>query len=436
MGYPHYVKSILMDKINELSQAPWLFTQNPSKDFTRSRKLDFGTMVRFMLAMESKNLKRELLEFFQYSSDTATVSAFHQQRGKILPEAFAFLFHEFEAAFPEERTYEGYRLLACDGSQLNFSRDPNDWEHYIHDSSGRMGHNQLHLNVLYDLCSRRYLDAVIQPGRGCNEYRAMADMVDRYHSQEKTIFLGDRGYESYNIFAHVEQKNMYYLIRVKDGTRGGMVGSLKLPPTDTFDTLVSFILTKRNTNEVKRNPGRFRYLQQVSPFDYFGPGEAQYYPITLRVVRFQIPGGGYECVITNLPQKDFPCEKLKELYAMRWGVETSFRELKYALGLRCFHSKKVGYIKQEIYVRLLLYNFCELLTTNVVVKQGRTKHSYQVNYTLAIHICREFLKRGEDTPLPDVEALLRKNVLPVRPGRTSPRKVRPRVSVSFLYRMT
>lgn len=51
---------------------------------------------------------------------------------------------------------------------------------------------------------------------------------------------------------------------------------------------------------------------------------------------------------------------------MRWGIETSFRELKYAIGLTGFHARKPDFIKQEIYARLLLYNYCELITTHVI----------------------------------------------------------------------
>ena len=45
----------------------------------------------------------------------------------------------------------------------------------------------------------------------------MTQMIDRYNGEKKTIFIADRGYETYNIFAHVQEKGMYYLIRVKDG---------------------------------------------------------------------------------------------------------------------------------------------------------------------------------------------------------------------------
>ena len=68
------------------------------------------------------------------------------------------------------------------------------------------------------------------------------------------------------------------------------------------------------------------------------------YTLNFRVVRFAISEDSYESIITNLPKEDFPVEEIKKVYAMRWGIETSFRELKYAIGLCCFHSKKVEYI--------------------------------------------------------------------------------------------
>ena len=45
---------------------------------------------------------------------------------------------------------------------------------------------------------------------------------------------------------------------------------------------------------------------------------------------------------------------------------------------------------QEIYARLILHNYCELITMHVIIQQKDTKHVYQMNYTIAIHICRYF----------------------------------------------
>ena len=92
------VKETLLSIIREMSTAPWLFVKSPERDFTRNRKLDFETLIRFFLSMQGGTLSAELLKYFDYSLESATASAFIQQRSKILPEAFEFLFHTFTAA--------------------------------------------------------------------------------------------------------------------------------------------------------------------------------------------------------------------------------------------------------------------------------------------------------------------------------------------------
>jgi len=42
-------------------------------------------------------------------------------------------------------------------------------------------------------------------------------------------------------------------------------------------------------------------------------------------------------------------KKLKLLYFARWGIESSFRKLKYTIGMSNFHAYKPKYIKQEIF---------------------------------------------------------------------------------------
>ena len=227
---------------------------------------------------------------------------------------------------------------------------------------------------------------------------------------------------------------MYYLIRVKDGGGGSMTGSFSLPDEDEFDHAMQLVLTKKQTNTVKANPPKYKILPKSRPFDYLDLHHKKFYTLNFRVVRFALSENSYECIITNLPIEKFPADEIKKIYAMRWGIETSFRELKYAIGLSCFHSKKAEYIMQEIYARLILYNYCEIITMHVVIHQKDTKHIYQMNYTIAIHICRYFLRN--DISPPNVEKLIQKNLLPVRPGRSDPRKVKPKSVVSFLYRVT
>ena len=91
---------------------------------------------------------------------------------------------------------------------------------------------------------------------------------------------------------------------------------------------------------------KYKVLSKNSNFDYLPHGEKGTYPMNFRIVRFPIAEGKYEVLITNLPKNEFSIEELKELYHMRWGIETSFRELKYSIGLIHFHSKKVEHINQ------------------------------------------------------------------------------------------
>lgn len=160
-----------------------------------------------------------------------------------------------------------------------------------------------------------------------------------------------------------------------------------------------------------------------------------FYPISFRVVRFKITNDSYETVITNLNQSDFPIDEIRKIYKSRWGIETGFRELKYAIGLTSFHAKKQEYIVQEIFAKIIMYNFALMITSHVTISQTDNQHIHQINFTVAIHICRKFLILGNNAPPPDVEALIRKCILPVRHGRKYERNVVPRKVVSFNYRV-
>lgn len=433
---PKSIKQNLKKCILDMQKCSDLFVKNPGKDFSRKRKISFYQVIDFLLSMNGNTVRKEWLEYMEYKTDSASVSTLLQQREKILPEAIEFLFHTFTNTFSDLKTYHGYRLLACDGSDLAIAHNPKDTNTYRRHNSierSEKGYNQLHLNALFDLQNQLYLDAVVQPGRYPNETQALIDMVKRSQVKEKVLLIADRGYESYNILAHLQEKGWKYLIRVKDMGSKGIITNLALPCTPEFDCDFSLILTKKQTKEIKSQPEKYRYLTNKSVCDFLDPVTNPFYTLKFRVLRFPITENSSECIITNLDATDFPVEEIKQLYNQRWGIERSFRELKYTIGLTNFHAKKVEYILQEIFARLIIYNFCERITTFVVVQQKQRKYLYQINFTVAVLICRQFY-RGRIPP-PDVEALIQKNVLPVREGRKAPRKVRPNSAVSFLYRI-
>ena len=190
---PKIVKRTLKRTVREISNNPQNFTKNPEKDFRRKRKLPFEKMMYSILFMSGKDLKCELMDFFELDKELPTVSAFVQQRNKISTTAFETLFHQFTNSFPQQKLYKGYRLIAVDGSDLHTPTNPQEKSCYYPGTNGQRPYNLMHLNAMYDLLNNIYVDAVVQGSRDGNENRAFVSMVDRDNSSLPTIYIADRG---------------------------------------------------------------------------------------------------------------------------------------------------------------------------------------------------------------------------------------------------
>ena len=195
-----------------------------------------------------------------------------------------------------------------------------------------------------------------------------------------------------------------------DAVKAG--GDRQMCIRDRFDIDITQIFSRKNTKTTKNAGYKWMPVNQV--FDYLPRKSDKTYELSFRIIRFPIGSNSYEIIITNLDRNIFDVKKIKEIYHLRWGIETSFRELKYAIGLTSFHARKPDFIKQEIYARLLLYNYCELITTHVIRQMKNNDKTKQVNFTIAIYICREYLRNKRNLSPPDVINLIEKHVLPVR----------------------
>ena len=435
------VKRKLDETITQICQVSWMFSKQPGKDFSRTKKMPFSKVLSFLLAMEGGTLTSELLKYFGCSAETASASAFVQQRSKLAPEALPTLFDLFVQKTQPMKLYKGFRLLAADGSDILIPNNPEHTTSHFPGTNGQSPYNILHLDAVYDLLQHTYQDASVAGDREANENAALCRMVDR-SDIEKAILMADRGYESFNLMAHIQEKNWKYLIRIKEAEKSnGIAASLVLPNTDEFDVLIDLSLTTKQTNEAKelfKHKNQYRFVPSTSRFDFLPKKNRKhdptvFYNLPFRIVRFKITDDSYETVVTNLEPADFPPAELKKLYAMRWGIETSFRELKYSVGLLHFHAKKVEHIYQEIFARLIMYNFTELITSPVIFHKADNKYAYKANFSVAVHVCRQFFL-GNVSP-PDVEAVIRRNISPVRPGRSILRNLSDRHAVSFTYRV-
>jgi hypothetical protein len=419
------IKSLFSSSVSTIVSDISQYTSNPGKDLSRNKKLPADKLISFLVSQGSSSTKNELLDFFDMDALAPTASAFNQQRAKLKPDALEAVFKHFNSSVNSLEKISGYRFLAADGSTFTFFSKPSftSPEYRVFEGHSAKGFFSMHLNAFYDLDRHTYTDALIQPVHNKDEFRAFCALVDRHEilPDTKNIFIGDRGYCSYNNMAHVIEKEQYFLFRTKDIHSKGLVGGFDLPEDEFFDITVKVTLVRSTSKKSTPTEGYKRFVDKATSFDFIPYGSRNTYELSFRIVRFPLSDSSYECIVTNLPASEFPAERIKKVYFARWGIESSFRKLKYSIGLSNFHAYKPEYIKQEIWAKLITYNITEVLINHTVVEHKWRKHEYKVNFSVAAHICRVFLRLTTEKDSIDVMPLLQKELIPIRKERQYPR---------------
>lgn len=61
------------------------------------------------------------------------------------------------------------------------------------------------------------------------------------------------------------------------------------------------------------------------------------------------------------------------------------------------------------------------MVQSLILEKQDTKYAYQVNFSMAAHICRIFLRHPAEEDDINTVALLQKELIPIRPDRVYPR---------------
>ena len=429
MESPSEVKQNLNDAIKWTLCGVMSYLPGGISDFSHKHKLSPETVVRALLSFQGGSLNKELHD----CGLDVTASAFVQRRAKLRYFAFRDIFKTFNVSHTNAETFKGYRVFAVDGTGLNIPYDP-DSRFRIPSGANERGYCQIHLNMIYDLVNNLYVDMA----ENADEIGGFLQMLYTNPFGFNSIMICDRGYESYNIIAHLLDRPCYFLLRVKQG-KGAMKEIAKLPMVE-LDRDISVTITTTQTNAdksagyvfVQPKPKKERKNAsdaRTSRWDFPSP-----YLLKFRAVRVLLDTGEYETLVTNLP-RSFTIDDVKMLYHMRWGIETSFRNLKYTVGLINVHSRLENSIFQEIYAALTMYNFCNRISKAVIISQkSDNKHEYKVNFKMAVYLCREFFR----TPGADAEKLMRdiaRYTEPVRAGRQDTRNIKAKTFSGFVYRV-
>lgn len=122
---------------------------------------------------------------------------------------------------------------------------------------------------MYDLLQHTYTEADLLGKKKANERAVLCSMVDR-SSLSNVLLIADRGYENYNLMAHIQEKGWFYLIRIQDIVHSrGIAAGLDLPDSDEFELFVDLSLTTKQTNELKMLcKNRNQYKRIHKEFDF------------------------------------------------------------------------------------------------------------------------------------------------------------------------
>ncbi|MDO4616061.1 MAG: IS4 family transposase [Lachnospiraceae bacterium] len=426
---PSSVRSKFYATLMETKENLDSYVNNPGSDMTRNRCCNFLDTILAILCLSMNRTNTELFNYFGIKRHIHTKSAFTQQRQKFNVELFPSLLKAFNQKVPFTKTYEGFHLVAIDGSDINLPTDKKDKIYCVKQARSDSCYYQMHINVLFDICENRYISMIPQPRPEMNENKAFCTLLDGCTMPENTIFIADRGYATLNTMANLIERDRFFLIRCKGPSSSGSFLRYLVPSDEEFDRPITIGVTRSRKKMYLKHPDTTKVLGHNRTFDYIEPDDkTTVYNMSFRCVCVKLSEDTYEYLLTNLPKEKFSTNGLKALYWKRWAIETSFRSIKYALSLVYLHSVKRELIIQEVYAKLLLYNLTSLIHSYVqnskelVEKCKNRNKEYKVSFDDAVPVVREFLKSKISNK--KVKALLLMHLTVIDEKANHPRKMR------------
>lgn len=357
------------------------FKANP-QDFSRKRKFEFKHILLSLMSFGKSSIQVELDRFyktlFDSSSSISSISksAFTQSRKKLLPEAFVELADEqlkyFANNAPNNKTWNGYRVLAIDGSALNMPESHEVQQHFgfTHNQHDKI--NKARCSFAYDVCNDLVLDAQITAYKSCEKELAVLHLQKL--NPETDILIFDRGYPALWLFGLLQKMNFKFCFRLSSSWKDAV------DLTNSNQTDIDWVSVRRS-NKVCDKFKTYNLAQKAHG---------------LRLVKIPLSSGHVEILATNLLDREaFDLSTMKALYNMRWGVEEAYKLFKKGIHIEHFTGKTVHSIKQDFYAKVFMLNISSMMRTQYIenqkVTKTKSKHDKKVNKTHVLAKIKDYL---------------------------------------------
>jgi hypothetical protein len=358
--------------------------------FTRERKLTFNSVIMLILQKSVKSLQNRLNEFFDKLNTNitpATSSAFTQARSKLSHSAFIALNKEgIIDNFYADGTYKkwrDYRLLAVDGSKITLPFSEEIKEEFgavvTTDNKGvpQGEYNSTLASVLFDVLNRLPIDSSLNHWRSSEIDLAIAHLK---HVKEGDLILADRNYPSFEFMASVAQHSANFVGRC---SRSSFKQARNMFDDDSVTSLITTITPHASNRKRLKELGL--------------PDE-----LTVRFVRVVLSTGEPEILVTSLLDDSFGPNDFKELYHLRWGIETYYHTLKSHLALENFSGVTLESVKQDFYAMVFMTSLEAILIDDaqVALDSKKTQHQQAVNHSISFNTLKNnvigLLESNED----------------------------------------
>lgn len=364
--------------------------------FTRQRVLSFRVLAVLMLTKGTKSLQLSLNTFLPrlgLAQPTVDKSAYSRARHKLKHTAFIELNQQAVVKTMYEdsdyQTWYGHRILAIDGSKLQLPINPattkefGSWTYRVKQQDIESERTMAVASVLYDVLNRVAVDAKLEP---IGSYEVDIAKQHLRHTKGRDLVVYDRGYCTFRLLAVATQAKGDFLVRCK--TKSFEVASDMLAGKRPADVIVSVTPSKNVRRKIREEGLPTR--------------------LTVRFVRVILDSGEPEVLVTSLlDQKRYPAAIFKELYYLRWGIETFYGTLKNRLSLENFTGLSPEAVRQDFYATVFLTGAESILTMDAETKLTKQKGGLpkKVNKAVSFNVIKERAFELFYSNKPDTERL-------------------------------
>ena len=372
-------------------------------------------------------LQRDLDRFYKalgqedFNIRRVTKSALTQARRKLNPWAYFRLNEVAVARFYKDASYvvwHGHRVLAIDGTRLTLPNHPSIHEEFPITEFGPNADSPRSVaiaSILYDVFNHLTLDGQLTAYTG-SERGLFLEHLPKVNPGD--VLLMDRGYPCFWMFFLLQAKGIEFCVRLKEGW---WTAVRDFVDSGQKEAIIPFTLPKKDRSRLEEYP---QVWDQQLP---------------CRLIRIELEDGTIEVLCTSLTDTEtYPYHQFKELYHYRWNVEEAYKLLKERVDLEGFSGKTAQAVKQDFAAKIFMLTMVAAMAFPIQEKvraeykadQNR-KYDQKINWTHAIatwidSLVPIFLRNKSREGLQNFDQIVEQTREIIRPGRSNPRKKRPK----------